>query len=155
MREAQKVKAGEIIAGCPAGEVSVAAVNTGIEEYRICSHCGAHGSQKVLALVMDKEALAVSDGNASYPPCTAVPGVNHEVINRSSVECVRGEFHIQNVNNRYSHFKDFIGCRKGIAAGYIAGYLHRFHFIVCEKGLISSFCLAGTIGAMSVNMIRE
>ena len=52
------------------------------------SDCRVH---KILQLV--------TDGNTSYPPCASALGVSHEARNQSSEECVRGEFHIQNVNN--------------------------------------------------------
>ena len=44
LSEARKVEAGEVLAGRPAGEASLAAVETGVGEDRICPHCGAHGS---------------------------------------------------------------------------------------------------------------
>ena len=162
LSEARKVEAGEVLAGRPAGEASLAAVETGVGEDRICPHCGAHGSQwptasrgdsnailadpavepvrtvtntpasgphrKELWLTFGeclangdtvavagravrtaparpsvpfcprstpmscgrpsrrswtKDALPVSDGNTSYPPRAAAPGVSHDALNRS------------------------------------------------------------------------
>ena len=40
--------------------------------------------------VVAKDALLVSDGGASYPPCAAALGVSHEALNRSMGERVRG-----------------------------------------------------------------
>ena len=40
--EAQK--RGEVPAGRPAGEASLAAVEMGVGEHRTCPHCGAHGA---------------------------------------------------------------------------------------------------------------
>ena len=185
LSEARKVEAGEVLAGRPAGEASLAAVETGVGEDRICPHRGAHGSQwptasrwdfnailadpavepvrtvtntpasgphrkelwltfgeclangdtvavagRAVRTVLARPSVPVSDGNTSYPPCAAAPGVSHEALNRSSVERVRGELHIQNVNNRHSRLKDFIGGRRGIATRYLASYLRRFHLIV-------------------------
>ena len=39
--------------------------------------------------VVAKDALLVSDGGASYPPCAAALGVSHEALNRSMGERVR------------------------------------------------------------------
>ena len=36
----QKVEAGEVLAGRPVGEASVAAVEMGVGEDRTCPHCG-------------------------------------------------------------------------------------------------------------------
>ena len=47
-----------------------------------------------------------------------------------SGECVRGELHIQNVNNRHSRLKGFIGVRRRIALKYLASYLRWYHLIV-------------------------
>ncbi len=44
LSEAQKAEAGELLAGRPAGEASVAAVETGVGEDRTCPHCGTHGA---------------------------------------------------------------------------------------------------------------
>ena len=40
--------------------------------------------------VLARDALLVSDGGASYPPCAAALGVSHESLNRSMGERVRG-----------------------------------------------------------------
>lgn len=44
LSEAQKAEVGEVLAGRPAGEASVAAVETGVGEDRTCPHCGTHGA---------------------------------------------------------------------------------------------------------------
>ena len=41
--------------------------------------------------VVARDALLVSDGGASYPPCAAALGVSHESLNRSMGERVRGD----------------------------------------------------------------
>ena len=53
------------------------------------------------APVVAKDALLVSDGGASYPPCAAALGVSHEALNRSMGERVRGDLHVQTVNSRH------------------------------------------------------
>ena len=58
--------------------------------------------------VVAKDALLVSDGGASYPPCAAALGVSHEALNRSMGERVRGDLHVQTVNSRHSRLKDFL-----------------------------------------------
>ena len=104
---------------------------------------------------MDKDALLVTDGNTSYPPCAAALGVSHEAPNQSSEKCVRGEFHIQNVNNSHSRLKGFVGGRRGVSTKYLASYLRWYYLIVLEKNPTSRFRLASTLDAMRVNTIRE
>ena len=69
--------------------------------------------------VVAKDALLVSDGGASYPPCAAALGVSHEALNRSMGERVRGDLHVQTVNSRHSRLKDFLRPRRGIATRYL------------------------------------
>ena len=57
LSEARKVEAGEVLAGRPAGEASLAAVETGVGEDRICPRCGAHGSQWPTANRWDFNAI--------------------------------------------------------------------------------------------------
>ena len=65
---------------------------------------------------------------------------------------VRGELHIQNVNNRHSRIKGFIGVRRRIATKYLASYLRWYHLIVLQKSPTPRLCLGS---AMSVNAKRE
>ena len=79
--------------------------------------------------VVAKDALLVSDGGASYPPCAAALGVSHETLNRSMGERVRGDLHVQTVNSRHSRLKDFLRPRRGIATRYLDNYLSWFHLV--------------------------
>lgn len=68
----------------------------------------------VIATVLDKNALLVTDGGTVYPLCAAALGTSHERLNQSLGERARGEFHIQTVNNRCSRLKDFLRAHRGI-----------------------------------------
>ena len=76
--------------------------------------------------VVARDALLVSDGGASYPPCAAALGVSHESLNRSMGERVRGDLHVQTVNSRHSRWKDFLRPRRGVATRYLDNYLSWF-----------------------------
>ena len=52
--------------------------------------------------VVARDALLVSDGGASYPPCAAALGVSHESLNRSMGERVRGDLHVATAAGRTS-----------------------------------------------------
>ncbi len=81
----------------------------------------------VLAPVLGKDALLVTDGNNVYPPCAAALGVSHEALNQSNGERVRGELHIQTVNSRHESLKTFLRPHRGIATKYLDSYLRWFH----------------------------
>jgi len=100
----------------------------------------------VLEPVLDKDALLVTDGCTSYPPCAATLGVSHEVLNQSDGERIRGELHIQTVNNRHSRLKDFLRSRRGIATKYLNSYLRWFHLTALHPDPTPRHCLAAAIG---------
>ena len=95
--------------------------------------------------VVAKDALLVSDGGASYPPCAAALGVSHEALNRSMGERVRGDLHVQTVNNRHSRWKDFLRARRGVATRYLDNYLSWFHLVGLAPGANDRACLAAAI----------
>ena len=126
--------------------VLVAADRSGTTFSTVLPKVNANTLQKALAPVIDKDALLVTDGNNSYPLCATALGVSHEALNQSSGERVRGELHIQNVNNRHSRLKKFIEKRYGVATKYLANYLRWYHLIVLEKDSTPRFCLARAMG---------
>ena len=96
--------------------------------------------------VVAKDALLVSDGGASYPPCAAALGVSHEALNRSMGERVRGDLHVQTVNSRHSRLKDFLRPRRGTATRYLDNYLSWFHLVALAPGANDRItCLAATV----------
>ncbi len=106
----------------------------------------ADAIRAILAPVLDKDALLVTDGGRSYPPCAAAMGVSHEALNQSAGERTRGELHIQTVNNRHSRLKDFLRGRRGIATKYLDTYLRWFHLIGLHPDPTPRHCLAAAIG---------
>lgn len=115
----------------------------------------ADAIRAVLAPVLDKDALLVTDGCTSYPPCAATLGVSHEVLNQSAAERARGELHIQTVNNRHSRLKDFLRTRRGIATRYLGSYLRWFHLIALHPDPTPRYCLAAAMCGMSINTKYE
>jgi ISXO2-like transposase domain len=108
----------------------VAADRSGATVSAVLPAVTADAIHAVLAPVLDKDALLVTDGCTSYPPCAAALGVSHAAINQSAGERTRGELHIQTVNNRHSRLKDFLRPRRGIATRYLGSYLRWFHLVV-------------------------
>ena len=66
--------------------------------------------------------------------------------NQSAGERVRGELHIQTVNNRHSRLKDFLRARRGIATQYLASYLRWFQLIAPRPDPTPRCCLAAAMG---------
>ena len=79
----------------------MAADRTGATISAILPAVNADTIKDVLAPVLGKDALLVTDGSSFYPPCAAKLGVTHETLNQSAGERVRGELHIQTVNSRH------------------------------------------------------
>ena len=95
--------------------VLMAADRSGTTVSAVLPRVDAAALAAALDPVVAKDALLVSDGGASYPPCAAALGVSHEALNRSMGERVRGDLHVQTVNSRHSRLKDFLRPRRGIA----------------------------------------
>lgn len=64
---------------------------------------------------------------------------------RSAGERVRGELHIQTVNNRHGRLKQFLHRRRGIASKYLESYLRWFHMLVLDPNPTSRTCLAAAL----------
>lgn len=106
----------------------------------------ADAIRAVLAPVLDKHALLVTDGCTSYPPCAAALGVSHDVLNQTAGERVRGALHINTVNNRHSRLKDFLRARRGIATRYLESHLGWFHLIALHADPTPRYCLVNAMG---------
>ena len=128
------------------GPILVAADRSGASVSAVLPAVTAEAIRAVLAPVLDQDALPVTDGCTSYPPCAAALGVSHEGLNQSDGERVRGEWHIQTVNNRHSRLKDFLRARRAVATKYLASYLRRFHPIALHPAPTPRYCLAAAIG---------
>lgn len=126
--------------------VLVAVDRSGTTVSAVRPQVSAAAFHAVLAPVLDKDALLVTDGCTSYPPCAASLGVSHEVLNQSNGERTRGEIHINTVNNRHSRLKDFLRRRRGIATKYLGSYLRWFHLICLQPSPTPRSCLAAAIG---------
>ena len=60
-------------------------------------------------------------------------------------ERVRGDLHVQTVNNRHSRWKDFLRARRGVATRYLENYLSRFHLVGLAPGANDRACLAAAV----------
>ena len=82
---------------------------------------------------IQEDAVLVTDSHPGYSSCAKEMNINHEKVNLSKGERVRGAFHIQTVNSRHSEFKSFLTDRKGISTKYLDNYFEWFHSMKLEK----------------------
>ena len=125
--------------------VLMAADRSGTTVSAVLPRVDAAALTAALDPVVAKDALLVSDGGASYPPCAAALGASHETLNRSMGERVRGDLHVQTVNSRHSRLKDFLRPRRGIATRYLDNYLSWFHLVGLAPGANDRACLAAAV----------
>ena len=106
--------------------------------------------QAVLQPVLDQDALLVTDGCTSYPPCAAAMGISHEALNQTAGERVRVELHIQTVNSRHERLKTFLRRHRDVATRYLDSYLRWFHLAVLPRQPTPRAVLAAAAGILPV-----
>ena len=130
--------------------VLVAADRSGTTVSAVLPTVSAAHLQAVLQPVLDPDALLVTDGCTSYPPCAAAMGISHESLNQTAGERVRGELHIQTVNSRHERLKTFLRRHRGIATKYLDSYLRWFHLAVLPRHPTPRAVLAAAAGILPV-----
>jgi transposase-like protein len=130
--------------------VLVAADRSGATVSAVLPAVSAAHLQSVLGPVLDQDALLVTDGCTSYPPCAAALGVSHEALNQTAGERVRGELHIQTVNSRHERLKTFLRRHRGVATKYLDSYLRWFHLAVLPRQPTPRAVLASAAGILPV-----
>ncbi|MGC9271414.1 IS1595 family transposase [Acidiphilium sp.] len=113
--------------------VLVAADRSGSTVSGVLSSVCAAAIEAVLRPVLSKDAMLVTDGCTSYPPCAAALGVSHEVLNQSAGERVRGDLHIQTVKSRHERLKSFLRSHRGVATKYLGSYLRWYHLVILPR----------------------
>jgi transposase-like protein len=130
--------------------VLMAADRSGATVSAILPAVSAAHLQAVLQPVLDLDALLVTDGCTSYPPCAAAMGVSHEALNQTAGERVRGELHIQTVNSRHERLKTFLRRHRGVATKYLDSYLRWFRLAVLPRQPTPRAVLAAAAGILPV-----
>lgn len=126
--------------------VLVATDRSGTTLSAVLPEVSAKAIQAVLEPVLDKDVLLVTDGASSYPPCAATLGISHEALNQSAGERIRGDLHIQTVNNRHQRLKAFLAPFRGIATKYLSNYLHWFDIVGLAPHPSARTCLNAALG---------
>ena len=126
--------------------ILVAADRSGTTLSAALAEVSAKAIQAVLEPAIDKDALLVTDGAAAYPRCAADLDISHEALNQSAGERVRGDLHIQTVNNRHQRLKSFLAPFRGIATKYLPNYLRWFLCVGLASHPSSRACLNAALG---------
>ena len=72
------------------------------------------------------DAILCTDGSAAMAAAALDLGVQHEALNLSAGQRVRGPWHIQNVNSYHGELKKWIERFRGVATDYLESYLGWF-----------------------------
>jgi len=131
--------------------VLVAADRSGTTISAVLPAVTAAHLQAVLQPLLDPDALLVTDGCTSYPPCAAAMGISHESLNQTAGQRVRGDLHIQTVNSRHERLKTFLRRHRGIATKYLDSYLRWFHLAVIPKHQTPRAILAAAAGILPIS----
>ena len=130
--------------------VLVAADRGGATVSTVLPAVSAAALKGALEPVVETDIVLVSDGAASYPPCAAALGVQHEALNLAAGERVRDAFHIQTVNSRHGQLKGFLRGFRGVATRYLDSYLRWFHLIGLADPASPRACLGAAINSKSI-----
>lgn len=72
---------------------------------------------------IQSDAILCTDGSPAMAAAARELGVQHESVNLSAGQRVRGPWHIQNANGYHSRLKGWIARFKGVATDYLESYL--------------------------------
>lgn len=81
---------------------------------------------QALKPLVSSDAVLCTDGSAAMAAAADELGVQHESVNLSAQQRVRGAWHIQNVNAYHGRLKSWIARFKGVATSYLESYLGWF-----------------------------
>jgi hypothetical protein len=101
----------------------------------------------VLAPIVVKESILVSDAAGRFSRFAAKAGITHVAINASAGERVAGVFHIRNVNACQSRLKTWMHPFKGVATKHLPNDLG-WHRMIDRNDRPPSpaTCLAAAVG---------
>lgn len=97
---------------------------------------------------IQSDAILCTDGSAAMAAAARELGVQHEAVNLSAGQRVRGPWHIQNANAYHSRLKSWMARFKGVATSYLENYLGWFRALdrVSKTGQKTAPMLALAVG---------
>lgn len=82
--------------------------------------------QAVVARAVAADAVLCTDGSGLLAAAARAAGIEHQAVNLSKGQRVRGAWHVQNVNAYHSRLKQWLRRFNGVATSYLANYLGWF-----------------------------
>jgi transposase-like protein len=92
----------------------------------VLSHIGKAALKAVLPIALADDSVLCTDGSFYMSTAAKELAIEHQAVNISAGERVRGPWHIQNVNAYHSRWKRWLERFNGIATSYLPNYLGWF-----------------------------
>lgn len=158
LRKARR-RGGKALAGCRGAEytpVLMARDRSGATATLILETNKAASVQAALKPLLAPDAILCTDGSVTLASAARALGVQHQAVNVSKGQRVRGPWHVQNVNAYVSRLRGWMQRFKGVATKYLDSYLGWFRLLdrSAPKGPQPSLVLQASIGNQSVTSIR-
>ena len=158
LRKARR-RGGKALAGCKGSEytpVLMARDRAGATANFILQTNQAVSVQAALKPLLAPDAILCTDGSVTLASAARALGVQHQAVNVSKGQRVKGPWHVQNVNAYVSRLRGWLQRFKGIATKYLDSYLGWFRLLDRSgpKGLQPALVLDAAMGNQSVTSIR-
>ena len=152
-------RGGRALAGCKGSEytpVLMARDRAGATANFILQTNQAVSVQQALKPLLAPDAILCTDGSVTLASAARALGVQHQAVNVSKGQRVKGPWHVQNVNAYVSRLRSWMQRFKGIATKYLDSYLGWFRLLDRSgpKGLQPALVLQAAMGNQSVTSIR-
>lgn len=158
LRKARR-RGGKALAGCRGSEytpVLMARDRAGATANLILHTNKAASVQAALQPLLPPDTILCTDGSITLASAARALGVQHQAVNVSRGQRVRGPWHVQNVNAYVSRLRGWMQRFKGVATKYLDAYLGWFRMLDRSgpAGLQPALVLGAAMGNQDVTSIR-
>ena len=152
-------RGGKALAGCKGSEytpVLMARDRSGATASLILQTSKAVSVQTALKPLLPPDTILCTDGSVTLASAARALGVQHQAVNVSRGQRVRGPWHVQNVNAYVSRLRAWMQRFKGVATKYLDAYLGWFRMLDRSgpMGLQPALVLGAAMGNQDVTSIR-
>ena len=152
-------RGGKALAGCKGSEytpVLMARDRSGATANLILQTSKAVSVQTALKPLLPPDTILCTDGSVTLASAARALGVQHQAVNVSRGQRVRGPWHVQNVNAYVSRLRAWMQRFKGVATKYLDAYLGWFRMLDRSgpMGLQPALVLGAAMGNQDVTSIR-
>ena len=131
LRKARR-RGGKARAGCKGSDytpVLMARDRAGATANLILKTNKAVSVQAALKPLLARDTILCTDGSVTLASAARALGVQHQAVNVSRGQWVRGPWHVQNVNAYVSRLRGWMQRFKGVATKYLESYLGWFRLL--------------------------